>query len=76
MSKFKTRPQGRPNTERPVTITEGTNELVSFETINDFIKKICEGKWKKGRIPELWDGRTAERIVYVIKTCGLFQMIH
>ncbi len=56
----------RPNTERPITITEGTNELVSFETINESIKKICEGKWKQGRIPELWDGKAAERIVDVI----------
>ena len=56
----------RPNTERPVTITEGTNDLVTFDTVNDAIVKICKGQWKKGTVPELWDGMTAGRIVDVL----------
>jgi UDP-N-acetylglucosamine 2-epimerase (non-hydrolysing) len=56
----------RPNTERPVTLTEGTNELVTFGSVNDAIIKICQGQWKKGKVPELWDGMTAGRIVNVL----------
>jgi len=55
----------RPNTERPVTITEGTNDLVTFKTVNEAIVKICRGQWKKGNVPDLWDGMTAGRIVDV-----------
>jgi len=59
----------RENTERPITITEGTNALVGIET-----KRIVAGamtilteKYKEGCVPELWDGRAAERIVNIIK---------
>ena len=52
----------RPNTERPVTITEGTNELATLDSLPDQLRRITEGRWKKGRVPELWDGHTAERI--------------
>ncbi|MEI6059580.1 MAG: UDP-N-acetylglucosamine 2-epimerase (non-hydrolyzing) [Bacteroidota bacterium] len=60
----------RENTERPVTITEGTNELAGSDTqrIIDFSLQILEGKWKKGSIPQLWDGKTAERIVAFIES--------
>ena len=58
----------RENTERPVTVTEGTNIVVG--TNRDKIIKeslnIIEGKGKKGRIPELWDGKAAKRIVDII----------
>ncbi|MCB0472535.1 MAG: UDP-N-acetylglucosamine 2-epimerase (non-hydrolyzing) [Flavobacteriaceae bacterium] len=55
----------RDNTERPETITVGTNELVGTDPHNiaPFMKKLHEGKWKAGAIPHLWDGHTAERIV-------------
>ena len=55
----------RDNTERPETITEGTNELIGTDprAIQPALSKLFAGKWKKGRIPELWDGRAAERIV-------------
>ncbi len=59
----------RPNTERPITITEGTNKLVKLETV-DIIKEakeIINGNIKKGGIPKYWDGRTAERIVKIFK---------
>lgn len=58
----------RENTERPVTITEGTNTLVG--TNRDKIiaegQQILQGKGKAGRIPRLWDGKTAERIVKIV----------
>lgn len=52
----------RPNTERPVTVTEGTNELVTLETMSGNVRRILQGQWKTGRIPDLWDGKTAARI--------------
>lgn len=55
----------RDNTERPETITMGTNELLGSNSnlIKPAMEKLFSGKWKKGSIPELWDGHTAERIV-------------
>lgn len=57
----------RPNTERPITISEGTNELVTIETLPDAVSRVVAGRWKKGRVPEYWDGRTAERLVGVLR---------
>ncbi|MBK8852969.1 MAG: UDP-N-acetylglucosamine 2-epimerase (non-hydrolyzing) [Saprospiraceae bacterium] len=58
----------RDSTERPETVTIGTNEMVGTnpENIISYIEKMVKGDWKKGGIPELWDGKTAERIVEVI----------
>jgi len=58
----------RENTERPITITEGTNQLVDLnvESIVNSSLEIIEGKVKKGTIPKYWDGKTAERIVRVL----------
>lgn len=53
----------RPNTERPITITEGTNELATVESLPGQVQRIIEGNWKKGKRPDLWDGATAPRIV-------------
>ena len=55
----------RDNTERPETITVGTNELVGTDPDNvaPFMDKLFKGEWKSGEIPHLWDGHTAERIV-------------
>lgn len=55
----------RDNTERPETITIGTNELIGTnpKAIGPAMKVLFEGNWKKGTIPELWDGKTSERIV-------------
>ena len=54
----------RENTERPVTVTEGTNLIVgtSPEAIMREADRVLRGEGKQGRIPELWDGHTAERI--------------
>lgn len=58
----------RPNTERPVTVTLGTNELIPFDekTIEDCIQKIEKGQGKKGKIPPMWDGMSTERIVKLL----------
>lgn len=58
----------RPNTERPVTVTEGTNTLVPFEMdiITKYISQIENGSYKKGLIPKLWDGKSTERILNFI----------
>ena len=55
----------RDNTERPETITLGTNELVGTnpDNIKPFMDKLFSGDWKKGKIPYLWDGKTAGRII-------------
>lgn len=58
----------RENTERPVTVTEGTNTLVGtdMELLLREVDKILGGGGKAGRIPLLWDGRAAERIADVL----------
>lgn len=55
----------RDNTERPETITEGTNELIGTDPkgIKPAMEKLFSGNWKKGKIPILWDGKTSDRIV-------------
>ena len=59
----------RNNTERPETVHIGTNELIGTDpsAIKPSLEKLFAGKWKKGDIPELWDGNTAKRIVSIIK---------
>lgn len=59
----------RETTERPVTAEIGTNEIVGTDTekITRLAKKIIAGDWKKGQVPELWDGKAAERIVGIMK---------
>lgn len=58
----------RENTERPVTILEGTNTLVKFEEseIVKFVVEVEMGSYKKGNIPKFWDGHTTERIYEVL----------
>lgn len=54
----------RKNSERPETISEGTNELLpDINGLDIYMDKILNDQWKKGRIPELWDGKTSERII-------------
>ncbi len=54
----------RENTERPITITQGTNQLIGndFDKLRYELNEIIQGRGKKGFIPDLWDGKTAERI--------------
>ena len=56
----------REETERPITVTQGTNELTTLETLSDQVETILGGSWKKGVVPELWDGKTAGRIADVL----------
>jgi UDP-N-acetylglucosamine 2-epimerase (non-hydrolysing) len=60
----------RDNTERPETVTEGTNELIGTDpkNIEPAMRQLFSNNWKKGQIPALWDGKTAERIVSVLMT--------
>ncbi len=63
----------RDNTERPETITIGTNELVGTNPahIAPFMEKLHQGDWKAGDIPYLWDGKTADRIVQDLLSLNL-----
>jgi UDP-N-acetylglucosamine 2-epimerase (non-hydrolysing) len=62
----------RTSTERPVTITTGTNELVSVHNtglIRQKVQQILSGQWRSGAIPEFWDGQSARRIAeFLINT--------
>ena len=51
----------RENTERPVTVTQGTNKLITATDLPEQVQKILSGDWKKGCCPPLWDGKTANR---------------
>ncbi len=59
----------RENTERPVTVTHGTNRLVGSdpETLRSEVRKVLDGPNPKGSTPELWDGRAAPRIADVLE---------
>jgi len=59
----------RDNTERPVTVAEGTNTVVGNrpERIVAAAEKILAGETKVGRVPMYWDGRAAERIVRIMR---------
>ena len=58
----------RENTERPITLTEGTNLLVGLDRrrLVEEARKVLHGKGKKGRVPKLWDGRASARIVQTL----------
>jgi UDP-N-acetylglucosamine 2-epimerase (non-hydrolysing) len=58
----------RDSTERPETVLDGTNELVGDDLflLSKLIHKMVSGNWKTGIIPDLWDGKTSERIVDVL----------
>ncbi len=59
----------RDNTERPETVTQGTNELIGTnpDAVKPALEKIMQGNWKKGTVPEKWDGKASARIVEVIQ---------
>jgi UDP-N-acetylglucosamine 2-epimerase (non-hydrolysing) len=59
----------RDTTERPVTVELGSNVLLADlnpSTANQNIQQILDGKWKKGIVPPLWDGKAAERIAGIL----------
>lgn len=59
----------RDTTERPETVTVGTNELIGTapEAVKSALDRLFAGQWKKGGVPELWDGHAGERIVAVLE---------
>ncbi|MFO8029301.1 MAG: UDP-N-acetylglucosamine 2-epimerase (non-hydrolyzing) [Cyclonatronaceae bacterium] len=58
----------RDNTERPETVTVGTNALIGTDpvAVAPALQRVMQGAWKKGSIPEKWDGQTSGRIVSVL----------
>ena len=61
----------RKNTERPITITHGTNQLCEFSQLMPKINEILQGHTPQRTNLELWDGKTAERIVNLLRMDGL-----
>ena len=59
----------RNSTERPETVTIGTNELLGIDpaALKPALDRLFEGAWKRGAVPPLWDGKTSERIVAVLE---------
>ena len=62
----------RHNTERPITVTRGTNRVVGTEpeAIYESWREIADGKWPGGELPELWDGKAAARVVRALLATG------
>jgi UDP-N-acetylglucosamine 2-epimerase (non-hydrolysing) len=58
----------RNNTERPITISQGSNVLAGTDPgrILSLIEKVLAGKWKKSKVPKLWDGHASERIAKIL----------
>jgi UDP-N-acetylglucosamine 2-epimerase (non-hydrolysing) len=58
----------RENTERPVTVEQGTNELLGLDMpkVLEHARRAFSGSWKESRVPELWDGHAADRILQVL----------
>ena len=61
----------RTSTERPETVTMGTNELLGIDpaALKPALDRLFAGKWKRGQVPPLWDGHTGERIVAILEQC-------
>ena len=59
----------RDNTERPITVSEGTNVLVGSDAaaVRRAARRILDGESSKGRVPELWDGHASRRIADVLE---------
>lgn len=59
----------RDTTERPETITIGTNELIGTDPskLPPALARLMAGQWKNGAIPQKWDGKAAERIVELLE---------
>jgi UDP-N-acetylglucosamine 2-epimerase (non-hydrolysing) len=53
----------RPNTERPVTVTLGSNKLTSPERLPEDLEEVLRREPRLGTVPPLWDGQAAQRVV-------------
>lgn len=62
----------RESTERPVTVTAGTNTIIGrdMNLLHHAVKGVLNGKRKNGGIPPLWDGRAGERIAQILVAAG------
>ncbi|MFH1058598.1 MAG: UDP-N-acetylglucosamine 2-epimerase (non-hydrolyzing) [Pseudomonadota bacterium] len=62
----------RPNTERPVTVSQGTNRLVTPMELAAALNEVLAGRWPQGQTPEFWDGHTAQRAAdSLARRCGV-----
>lgn len=66
----------RNSTERPETVEIGTNELIGddIDKLTSCLEQIVSGNWKKGTVPEYWDGRTSGRIVQILQ--DIYATVH
>jgi UDP-N-acetylglucosamine 2-epimerase (non-hydrolysing) len=62
----------RPNTERPITITVGSNRLTAIETLREDLQQVLAKERRLGAVPRFWDGKAAERIL----ACLLVRMLN
>lgn len=64
----------RPSTERPITVTEGTNRLIEPAQLLDSVQSVIGGEWPQGQRPYLWDGQTAQRAADDLKSRHLHRL--